>query len=145
LSVTLPLHRSGLAASALDALRSAAAGGVDVSIVNLVPADGAGQSVTASATAAHAQLARLYHLDDARAWQRMGITPTIGVAGVGAQFRPSDARQLLAWATARGLGRLSMWTVTRDTPCTPDTSVAGDTCSGLDEDAGAFTKIFSGH
>jgi hypothetical protein len=142
LSITLPLHRSGLSAQALAALRSAADGGVQVSIVNLVPADGAGQSVTASATAAHGQLQRLYRQGDV--WQRMGLTPIIGVAGVGAQFRPTDADQVMTWATAHGLGRLSMWSVTRDTPCTDDTSVTSDTCSGLDEDAGVFSKIFQG-
>jgi chitinase len=142
MSVTLPLHRTGLSASALAALRTAAADGARVSIVNLVPADGAGQSVTASATAAHGQLQRLYHQGDAQVWQRMGLTPIIGVAGVGAQFRPADARQLLTWATAHHLGRLSMWSVTRDAPCTVGTSVTGDTCSGLDEDTGVFTKIF---
>jgi hypothetical protein len=142
LSITLPLHGSGLSAQALAALRSAADGGVQVSIVNLVPADGAGQSVTASATAAHGQLQRLYRQGDV--WQRMGLTPIIGVAGVGAQFRPADADQVMTWATAHGLGRLSMWSVTRDTPCTDDTSVTSDTCSGLDEDAGVFSKIFQG-
>ncbi|MDN3356742.1 hypothetical protein [Actinomadura sp. DC4] len=144
LSITLPLHGSGLSAAGLDALRSAAAAGLQVSLVNLVPADGAGQSVTASATVAHGQLQRLYRQSDAEVWQRMGLTPVIGVAGVGAQFRPSDARQVVAWAAAHGLGRLSMWSLTRDAPCTSDTNVTSDTCSGLDEDAGVFTKIFQG-
>jgi chitinase len=74
----------------------------------------------------------------------MGLTPIIGVAGVGTPFRPSDAQQVITWATAHGLGRLSMWSVTRDTPCTVDTAVTRDTCSGLDEDGGVFTKIFEG-
>jgi hypothetical protein len=143
-SLTLPLHRYGLSAAALGVLHSAVTGGLPVAIVNLVPADGAGQPVTGSATAAHAQLQRLYREGDAQVWRRMGITPTIGVAGVDAQFRTADARQLVAWAAARGLGRLSMWSVTRDTPCTLDTSVTADTCSGLDEDAGTFAKIFQG-
>jgi hypothetical protein len=144
LSITLPLHRGGLSPTALAALRSAAAAGVPVSIVNLVPADGADQSVTASAGAAHAQLQRLYRLGDAQTWQRMGLTPIIGVAGVGEQFGPADARQVVAWAAAHGLGRLSMWSVTRDTPCTADTNVTSDTCSGLDEGSGVFAKIFEG-
>jgi chitinase len=144
LSITLPLHRSGLSSAALDALRSAVAAGLQVPLVNLVPADGAGQSVTASATTAHGQLQRLYHQTDAQVWQRMGLTPIIGVAGVGAQFRPPDAQQVVTWATAHGLGRLSMWSVTRDTPCTADTTVTSDTCSGLDEDGGVFSKIFEG-
>ena len=143
-SITLPLHRSGLSPAGIDALRSADSAGLQVSLVNLVPADGGGQSVTGSATAAHGQLQRLYRQSDAQVWQRMGLTPIIGVAGVGAQFRPPDAQELVSWATAHGLGRLSMWSVTRDTPCTADTSVTSDTCSGLDEDGGVFTKIFRG-
>jgi chitinase len=142
LSLTLPLHRAGLSANALAALRTAAVGGLQISIINLIPADGADQSVTASATTAHDQLTHLYRETDAQVWQRMGVTPIIGVAGVGAQFGPTNARDVLNWAKSRGLGRLSMWSITRDTPCTSDTSVAADTCSGLDEDAGAFTKIF---
>jgi hypothetical protein len=143
LSITLPLHRSGLAANALAVLRSAAGAGLQVAIVNLVPADGLDGSVTAAATTANGQLQKLYHQSEAQVWQRMGLTPVIGVAGGGLPFRPADARQLLAWATARGLGRLS-WSLTRDTPCTVDTSVTNDTCSGLDEDTGVFSKIFQG-
>lgn len=141
-SITLPLHRSGLSPAGLDALRSAVAAGLDISLINLVPADG--QSIIASATTAHGQLQRLYHQSDAQVWQRMGVTPIIGVAGAGAQFAPPDARQVVSWATAHGLGRLSMWSLTRDTPCTADTSVTSDTCSGLDEDGGVFTRIFEG-
>jgi peptidoglycan hydrolase-like protein with peptidoglycan-binding domain len=144
LSITLPLHRSGLPANALGVLRAADAAGLQVAIVNLVPVDDIGGSVTAAATAAHGQLQKLYHQNDAQVWQRMGLTPVIGVAGVGLPFRPADARQLLSWATGRGLGRLSMWSLTRDTPCTVDTNVTDDTCSGLDEDAGVFSKIFRG-
>lgn len=144
LSFTLPVHRSGLSEAALDALRTAADGGLRVAIVNLVPGDRVGQSVTAAATTAHDQLTRLYHESDAQVWQRMGVTPVIGVVvgGESAPFRTADARQLTAWAAARGLGRLSMWSVTRDTPCTLSTSLTGDTCSGLDEDTGVFEKIF---
>lgn len=143
LSLTLPVYRSGLSGAALGALRTAEAAGLHVAIVNLVPGDPSGPPVTAAATVAHGQLAKLYRLGDAQVWRRMGITPVIGVGlGASAPFRPADARQLVSWATARGLGRLSMWSVTRDTPCTLGTSVGGDTCSGLDEDTGAFAKIF---
>jgi hypothetical protein len=146
ISITLPLHRSGLSDAALGALRTAVGGGLPIAIVNLVPSDRVGQSVTAAATAAHGQLTRLFHQGDAQVWQRMGVTPVIGVgiAGTSAPFRPADAHQLLAWPAARGLGRVSMWSITRDTPCTLDTSVDGDTCSGLDEDTGVFSKIFQG-
>lgn len=139
-SITLPLHRSGLSDSALGVLRSASAAGLDVSIVNLIPADGGGQSLTASATVAHGQLQSLYHEGDAQTWGRMGITPVIGVAD-GLEFGPGDAQTLLSWAQTHGLARMSMWSITRDAPCTLETTVANDTCSGLDEDTGVFSKI----
>lgn len=144
ISFTLPLHRTGLSSAALNALRSAASGGLDVSIVNLIPADNSGQSLMQATTVAHDQLLGVYRQDDTQVWRRMGVTPIIGVAGTGVEFRPPDAQQLITWARARGLGRLSMWSITRDTPCTTDTTARNDTCSGLDEDAGAFTKIFEG-
>ncbi|MCO6011191.1 hypothetical protein NE236_40185 [Actinoallomurus purpureus] len=143
-SFTLPLHRSGLAGAALATLRSAMAAGVDVSIVDLLPAGGPGPTLIASAAAAHGQLQRLYRQDADTVWRRMGITPVIGVTDTGAGFQSADARQIRDWADARHLGRLSMWSITRDTPCTPDTTARNDTCSGLDEDAGVFSRIFQG-
>ncbi|MEV0403796.1 hypothetical protein [Actinoallomurus sp. NPDC050550] len=143
-SFTLPLHRSGLTDTALAALRGAAAAGADVSIVDLLPAGGTGPALISAATAAHGQLQRLYHQDAATTWRRMGIAPVIGVADTGVGFQSADAQQVRAWAAARGLGRLSMWSITRDIPCTLDTTAKNDTCSGLDEDAGVFSRIFQG-
>lgn len=57
-SVTLPLRRTGLSAAALGALRTAAEGGLPVALVNLVPADGAGQSLTARTPSSSASTAR---------------------------------------------------------------------------------------
>jgi chitinase len=74
----------------------------------------------------------------------MGITPVIGAGLLGLPFGPADARQVAAWAASHDLGRLSMWSLSRDTPCTDATSVGTDTCSGLDEDAGAFSRILQG-
>ena len=144
LSLTLPLHRTGLSPDALAVLRSAAAGGLRLAVVNLVPSGHVGESVAAAATIAHGQLVKMYHQSDAQVWRHMGVTPIIGVGDEAAPFRPADARSLVAWATAHGLARLSMWSITRDTPCTKDTSVGTDTCSGLDEDPGVFSKIFQG-
>jgi chitinase len=143
-SFTLQLHHSGLADGALAALRSAATAGVDVSIVDLLPAGGTGPALIASATAVHAQLERLYHQDADTVWRRMGLAPVVGVTDTGAGFQPADARQIRAWAGDRHLGRLSMWSMTRDAPCTPDTTAQNDTCSGLDEDPGVFSRIFQG-
>lgn len=143
-SFTLPVHRTGLTADALATLRTATAAGVDVSIVDLLPSGGTGSAVLAAATAAHGQLQKLYHQDADTVWRRMGVTPVIGVAGTGAGFQLDDARQVRSWAATRHLGRLSMWSITRDTPCTADTTAQNDTCSGLDEDAGVFSRVLQG-
>lgn len=144
ISFTLPVHRSGLSADALAALSAAADGGLAVATVGLAPAGGGTSALIASATAANAQLQRLYRQNAAAVWRRISLTPVIGVAATGAGFRPDDARRLRAWAAAHGLGGLSMWSLTRDAPCVADTSALADTCSGLDEDAGVFTAILGG-
>jgi chitinase len=100
--------------------------------------------VLAAATAAHGQLQRLYHQDADTVWRRMGVAPVIGVAANGAGFQSPDAQQVRTWAAGHRLGRLSMWSITRDTPCTADTTAQNDTCSGLDEDPGVFSKILHG-
>ncbi len=142
ISITLPAGASGLSDPALGALRTALSSRLSVSIVNLVAATGSGQSLIDAATAAHAQLLRFYGQDDAQTWAHTGITPVIGVNGKGKGFQPADAEQVLAWAKTKSLGRLSMWSITRDARCTIDTTAANDTCSGLDEDTGAFAKVF---
>jgi chitinase len=142
-SITLPLHPSGLSGDGLGMLRAASSAGLDVAIVNVIPTGGdGGASLTSSATAAHGQLVRLYRQGDAQVWRRMGVTPIIGVSGGDTGFQPSDATAVITWAERHGLGRLSMWSITRDSPCTVDTTAANDTCSGLDEDPGVFSKIF---
>ena len=98
----------------------------------------------ASAAAANAQLQRLYQQSEAAVWRRMSVAPVIGVAASGAGLRLADARSLRDWAAETGLGGLSMWSLTRDAPCGADTSALAGTCSGLDEDAGAFTAILGG-
>ena len=142
ISITLPVDGSGLSDDAMGVLRDADSAGLGVTIVNLVAAEGSGKSLIDAATAAHGQIRRLYAEDDAQAWGHMGVTPVIGVSGAGKGFQPSDAEQVLTWAKTNALGRLSMWSITRDAPCTVDTTAANDTCSGLDEDAGAFSKVF---
>ncbi len=142
ISITVPINGSGLSDDALSVLRASASAGLGISVVNVVATEAGGQPLIAAATAAHGQLQRLYHENDAQAWQHMGVTPVIGVSGKDKSFQPPDAEQVLGWAKAHALGRLSMWSITRDVPCTIDTTAANDTCSGLDEEAGAFSKVF---
>jgi hypothetical protein len=151
-SLTVPLSPAGLSADALGVLNSAVAGGVDVAYVNLFAgdlpatagrADGAGRALVQAVTRAHSQLRAVYRGDsEARLWARIGVTPVIGAADSGT-FGLTDARMLRDWARARRIGRLSMWTVTRDAACDTIADPARNGCSGVPQSHGEFMEILS--
>jgi chitinase len=80
------------------------------------------------------------------AWQRIAATPMIGQNDtVSERFTLADAARLLAFARDHHLQRLSMWSLNRDQSCGPNyanVEVVSPNCSGLDQDAGAFTAVF---
>jgi hypothetical protein len=150
-SLTLPLSAAGLSAEALGVLNSAVAGGVDVAYVNLFAGDlatagragGTGRALVQAVTRAHSQLRSVYRGDsEARLWGRIGVTPVIGAADSGT-FGLADARMLRDWARARRIGRLSMWTVSRDAACDTVADPARNGCSGVPQSRGAFMEILS--
>ena len=71
----------------------------------------------------HGQLAKLYprygmQLRPQQIWQRLGATVMIGQNNVqGENFTVADAQGLVGFAAANGLGRLSMWSLNRDSQC----------------------------
>jgi hypothetical protein len=56
-------------------------------------------------------------------------------------FRPADATKVAAFAEQKNLAWTSMWSAARDKPCQ---NSASPTCSGIDQDADAFAKAFTG-
>ena len=54
----------------------------------------------------------------------------------------TDFKNILAFANAHHLSRLTFWAVNRDRACSSGAS-AGDSCSGVSQSAYAFTKIFA--
>jgi chitinase len=158
--LTLPVAPSGLTADAVELVRTTLAGGVDLTGVNVMTMNyGASRPRTQSmmlATeqalrATTAQVKALYEeqgtrLGDAQAWSRVGATPMIGQNDVeGEVFTLADAEELTAFARAQGLGRVSLWSLNRDTGCSAsfaDVAVHSNTCSGVDQEALAFVDVF---
>lgn len=157
--LTLPVSPAGLAPDALAVVDATLAGGVRLSGVNVMtmnyaesrPADIPMAFATVQALeATHRQLAEAYArsgspVDDAEVWSRVGATPMLGVNDENADVTTlDDARALRDLAVTRGLGRVSMWSANRDAPCTeaPGPSGVSNTCSGVEQEPLAFSRLF---
>lgn len=152
-SFTLPVLPSGLNRHSVAVLANAKKHGLRLSTVNIMAMDygtfydgDMGAYAVAAATATHKQVkAALGIRDEAAAWRTVAVTPMIGVNDVkGEVFTAANAVHLKKFAHAKGLGRLSMWSVARDRPCQGGgRAKALATCSGVRKDANAFARIFA--
>jgi len=121
-SLTLPILQTGLIAQGLAAVRSAASNGANISVVNAMtmdyggPVANMGQAAISAATALHGQLKTIYPgRSDAALWAMVGITPMIGPNdSAGENFTQANARAVQGFAKAHGVGRVSMWQISRD-------------------------------
>jgi uncharacterized protein YkwD len=144
-SYTLPVALDGLTTDGLNLLQSARTHGVNISLVNIMaldyggsaPPDQMGQNAIAAAQAVSGQLT-------GASWATIGITPMIGVNDTAPEvFTLQDAQDLLRFAQQNSLGRLAMWSVTRDQPCPGGPGgTAQATCSGVDQQPFDFTNTF---
>lgn len=153
-SFTLPVLPSGLNRDSVAVLANAKKHGLRLSTVNIMAMDygtfydgDMGTYAIAAATATHKQLKTVLGIrNDVTAWRSLAVTPMIGVNDVkGEIFTIADAVQLKRFADAKGLSRLSMWSVTRDKPCPGGgREKALATCSSIGKDANAFARAFAG-
>jgi hypothetical protein len=145
-SYTLPVALDGLTTDGLNLLENACTHGVNISLVNIMamdygdsapPDSDMGQNAIAAAQAVSGQLS-------GASWATIGVTPMIGVNDTAPEvFTLQDAQVLLEFAQQNSLGRLAMWSVTRDQPCPGGPGgTAQDTCSGVDQQPFEFTNIF---
>lgn len=157
--LTLPVGSTGLGEQSLSLISGMLDAGVDLTGVNIMTmnfGDGTPRErsmlavSTTAADTAHAQLRDAYAragqpLSDELVWNRMGLTPMLGVNDVdGELLTVADAERLNAFARERGIGRMSYWSVNRDRPCGPEVSAddgAVGTCSGTDQRAGDFARV----
>ncbi|WP_373418358.1 chitinase [Arthrobacter sp. BF1] len=157
--LTLPVAPTGLTAEGEAAVAAMLTAKVDLAGVNVMTMDFGGSRVpgttmleasTAAATATHAQLGALYraHGQDIGAeslWRKIGVTPMIGQNDVaGEVFSMQDAAGLHEFAVAKGVGRVSMWSLNRDSTCGPnypDLTRVSDGCSGVDQQGQLFSEV----
>jgi chitinase len=158
--LTLPVETNGLQDNALSVISSMLRNHVSLAGVNVMTMDfssppGAGSTMAQSAEqalkATSGQLASLYpqygiHLSPQQIWQRLGATVMIGQNDIqGENFTVGDASTLVGFANANHLGRISLWSINRDSQCGasfPETGVLSNTCSGTAQSSLQFSQIF---
>jgi chitinase len=156
---TLPVAPTGLTVDGTNAVSQLLDAGVDLAGVNLMTMDYGGsiekgKSMSAvsidALEATHNQLHTLYsqqkiELGSKALWEKMGATPMIGQNDVAGEiFTLDDAKALNAFAQKNGLGRMSMWSLNRDTTCGsnyPDVKQVSDSCSGIDQGGLRFADL----
>ncbi|MGC3000563.1 cellulose binding domain-containing protein [Streptomyces sp. G35A] len=153
-SFTLPVMPEGLTQDGVNLLADARRNGVRIDTVNIMAMDygpaysaDMGTYAEQAATATQAQIKGVLGLSDGDAWKTVAVTPMIGVNDVVTEvFKVDDAAQLVDFAKSKGLGRLSMWSGTRDQQCPGGTKPSADaTCSSVLQDKFAFTKAFAAY
>lgn len=159
--LTLPVAVNGLTPEGVDVVASALAAGIDLTGVNVMTMNFGSDSApttdmlaatTSALEATVAQVGRLYEdegieLDAIERWGKVGATPMLGQNDVkGEVFTLADARGLADLAIAKGLGRVSTWSLNRDGPCPAsfaDVTVLSNTCSGVRQEPLEFTNVFT--
>jgi chitinase len=158
--LTLPVAPHGLSDDALALIDDFLQAGIDLEGVNLMTMNYGGsrtsgmsmQEATFAALAVtKGQLADAYSRaekprTDGELWQMLGATPMIGQNDVSQDvFSTEDAEALVDFSRKNGLGRLSFWSVNRDMSCgmSVDRERVSNTCSGVEQDAQEFTRIFA--
>jgi Cellulose binding domain len=157
-SFTVPVLPSGLTQDGINLVSGAVQAGVQISAVDVMamdygdanapdPGTMMGAYAIDAATATDAQLAPILGISDAAAWSKVAVTPMIGQNDQTDEvFTLADAQQLAAFAAAKHLAWLSMWSAGRDQECPggADNS-AQPTCSGIVQPADAFMKALGAY
>jgi len=158
--LTLPVEPSGLQDAGLSVVESMLRDHVSITGINVMTMDfsqapAAGSTMLASVQAAlnatHAQLSNLFprygiRLRSQQIWQRLGATVMIGQNNIaGENFTVPDAQGLVRFASATNLGRISMWSLNRDSQCGssfPENGLLSNTCSGTAQSNLEFSQVF---
>lgn len=159
--LTLPVEPDGLQDNALSVVQAmlrarAAITGINIMAMDFgqAPLSGGGMlpEVQSALQATHNQLVTLLpryglQLTPAQVWQRIGVTVMIGQNDIqGERFTVADAQGLLSFGRGVHLGRVSLWSLNRDTQCGsafPENGLLSNTCSGTAQSSLQFSRIFS--
>ena len=148
-SVTIPVLQSGPDGNGSAFLQAAKANGTRIDVVNIMTMDygGAVSDMGAAAiSAAKGTLSAARGVWSGFSYANLGITPMIGQNDQsGEVFTLNNARDLLTFANANGVGRLAFWSVGRDQPCPGGAGGgASPNCSSIAQNSLDFTNIFNG-
>lgn len=159
--LTLAGTPDGLSTQAINAATQFLSAGVNLAGVNVMTMNfprgtvknlSMSEAAIGTLTAAEPQVAELYsfagiQLSTEEVWQKMGATPMIGQNDVQAQvFTLEDAQKLNRFAREHNLGRMSMWSLSRDAACDESftlPAMASYRCSGVVEAPGDFAAALS--
>jgi len=158
--LTLPVEPDGLQDNALSVVQAmlrarAAITGINIMAMDFSQAPAGGSmlpEVESALQATHNQLVTLLpryglQLTPAQVWQRIGVTVMIGQNDIqGERFTVPDAQGLLSFGRGVHLGRVSLWSLNRDTQCGsafPENGLLSSTCSGTAQSSLQFSHIFS--
>ncbi|CAG2175236.1 unnamed protein product [Oppiella nova] len=137
----------------VDVLKNAVKHGVNVDIVNPMAMDfGAsggrswGDAVIHTGDSVVKQMKKIWpQKSESELYGMLGVTPMLGVNDNGVVFTLAHAQQLVNWANQKQIGHLGFWDINRDKQCSDDSQVgASPSCSGIQQQPYAFTKIFMG-
>ena len=158
--LTLPAEPSGLQHNAISVIESmlhdhVSIVGIDIAAMDFTQPPAAGTTMLQLAEnalrATQAQLTSLFprygvRLSSQQIWQRLGGTVMIGQNDIqGETFTVADAEGLVSFAAANHLGRISAWSLNRDSQCGssfPEVGLLSNTCSGTAQSSLQFTRIF---
>jgi chitinase len=152
-SLTVPSAVHGMRAQddphVLALLRQAKSEHVRVDLVNLMTMDyfdgrhhEMGKAAITAVRAARHQLRRIW---PHAGYQRLGITPMLGVNDDPTErFTLADAKKVAAFAKHHHVGRTAFWALGRDRACAQPQSQASDACSGVAQHPLAFTRSMLG-
>ena len=156
--LTLPGETDGLQSNALAVVSAflhakVALAGVNIMAMDFTPSPADMRVATESALRAlDGQLAALFPrygiaLSGTELWNHLGVTVMIGENDTAPQrFTLDDARALTGFAKAQHLGRVSMWSLNRDSQCGTayaEVGVLSNTCSGTPQDTLGFSHVFT--
>ena len=144
ISFTLPVMPDGLVSAGSHVIQRAKTNGLSNYLVNVMAMD-YGSSFTAktmgayaidAATATFNQLKALYPTQsDTVLWQRIGVTPMIGLNDtIPLDFTLTDAAALKQFAIQKNIGLVSFWSINRDNACA--ITYGSNTCSSQDPKTG---------
>jgi chitinase len=159
--MTLPVSSQGLTAEGIAAVQAMLKAKVDLAGVNAMTMDfGQGEgaekdllgTIERALDATQGQVQSLWRAaglpsSAGAAWGHVGVTPMLGVNDVTDQrFTTKDAKELAKFVDARGIPRVSAWSLNRDSQCGGAFAKTGElsnTCSGVVQKPLQFTHIFS--